>query len=384
MPCFSSQRPQGHKTILPSINMKKSLILAALVALMAVPAAAQHYDIEGTAPAGITKVYLRYVGEREKADSAEVKEGRFRLAGDAQGHDFAFVTTPDGEGVALVLDGKAQVTLREDMMSGQPGTVGGSAENDSLNAYTERMIACYRTMNALREEYNALRAKGEVPEADEQRMDREYEAAEKALAALTRQACTEHRDMKFPAFLLSSNYSVMEREEVIALAEEGNPRFMQTSIMKHLAAAIEGWKRQAVGRMFTDLTLDDPDGKPHALSEYLGKGNYVLIDFWASWCGPCRREMPTVKAAYEKYHAKGFDVVGLSFDQDKAAWTNCIKSMELPWHHLSDLKGWQSAAGSTYGINSIPATLLIGPDGKIVASGLRGEELEKKLAEIYQ
>ena len=198
--------------------MKKNLILVALVALMAVPAAAQHYDIEGTAPAGTTKVYLRYVGEREKADSTEVKEGRFRLAGDAQGHDFAFVTTPDGEGVALVLDGKAQVTLREDMMSGQPGTVGGSAENDSLNAYTERMIACYRTMNALREEYNALRAKGEVPEADEQRMDREYEAAEKALAALTRQACTEHRDMKFPAFLLSSNYSVMEREEVIALA----------------------------------------------------------------------------------------------------------------------------------------------------------------------
>lgn len=384
MPCFfttKATRPQNEFYIR---KMKKSMIFAALAALMAVPAAAQHYEIEGTAPASTAKVYLRYVGEREKADSAEVKEGRFRLAGDAQGHDFAFVTTPEGEGVVLVLDGKAQVTLREGMMSGQPGTVGGSAENDSLNAYTERMIACYRTMNALRDEYKALRAKGEVPEADEQRIDREYEAAEKSLAALTRKACTEHRDKKFPAYLLSSNYSVMEREEVIALAEEGNPRYMQTSIMNRLAAAIEGWKRQAVGRMFTDLTLDDPDGKPHALSEYLGKGNYVLIDFWASWCGPCRREMPTVKAAYEKYHAKGFDVVGLSFDQDKAAWTNCIKSMELPWHHLSDLKGWQSAAGATYGINSIPATLLIGPDGKIVANGLRGEELEEKLAEIYQ
>ena len=134
----------------------------------------------------------------------------------------------------------------------------------------------------------------------------------------------------------------------------------------------------------TDIQLPDTNGKMRKLSDYVGKGKYVLIDFWASWCGPCRREMPNVKKLYDAYKSKGFDIVGLSLDQDKAAWLAAIKKLDLPWHHLSDLKYWDSLAASTYGINSIPATLLIGPDGKVIASGLDAEGVAKKLDELLK
>ena len=134
---------------------------------------------------------------------------------------------------------------------------------------------------------------------------------------------------------------------------------------------------------FLDLEEADVNGKMHKLSEFVGQGKWVLIDFWASWCGPCRAEMPNVLANYKKYHDKGFDIVGLSFDQERLAWVTAISELGLPWIHLSDLRGWNSIAADVYGINAIPASILVDPQGKIVAQDLRGEELGEKLREIF-
>jgi peroxiredoxin len=139
----------------------------------------------------------------------------------------------------------------------------------------------------------------------------------------------------------------------------------------------------AIGAFAPDLSFPSPDGKTIKLSELRGK--IVLLDFWASWCGPCRRENPSVVAAYNKFKDKGFTIYSVSLDQDGGKWKAAIDQDGLLWpNHVSDLGGWQSAPARIYGVNSIPAQFLLDKDGKIIAKNLRGEQLEQKLAELLK
>ncbi|HFA51875.1 MAG TPA: TlpA family protein disulfide reductase [Bacteroidetes bacterium] len=136
-----------------------------------------------------------------------------------------------------------------------------------------------------------------------------------------------------------------------------------------------------VGGEAPDFTMNTPEDVPMKLSDHRGK--VLLIDFWASWCGPCRRENPNVVAAYKKYHEKGFDVLGVSLDRNKDRWLGAIKKDGLTWNHVSDLKGWKNEAAKLYGVTSIPAMVLLDREGKIIARNLRGPALEAKLKQIF-
>ncbi|MCB0617022.1 MAG: TlpA family protein disulfide reductase, partial [Phaeodactylibacter sp.] len=148
-----------------------------------------------------------------------------------------------------------------------------------------------------------------------------------------------------------------------------------------MKAQIEQMKSFVVGGQAPDFTQKTPDGGEMSLSELRGK--VVLVDFWASWCGPCRRENPNVVRMYNKYKDKGFDILGVSLDKTQDRWLQAIEQDGLEWHHVSDLKGWGNEVAQAYGVRSIPHTILLDQEGRIIARNLRGQALEEKLEELF-
>jgi peroxiredoxin len=173
----------------------------------------------------------------------------------------------------------------------------------------------------------------------------------------------------------------------LALLQQVKTDFPATKVAEHLDGPIEAITKQltrttalAIGQPFPAFAEQDLDGKPLSLEQYQGK--VVLVDFWATWCGPCKEELPNVIAAYQKYHARGFEIIGISLDKSREDLTEFIKEENMPWAQYFDGLGWKNKLAQQYGIDSIPATFLVGADGKIVAKNLRGPALEKKLAAL--
>ena len=176
-------------------------------------------------------------------------------------------------------------------------------------------------------------------------------------------------------------FSKEEQEQVLDLfGQQKNQYFVYKTLMKERKAEAA----TGVGAMYTDFSMPDPNGKVISISDYVGKNKYTLVDFWASWCGPCRAEMPTVVKAYDLYHAKGFEVVGVSLDNNKPAWVKAIDQLKMPWPQMSDIKGWACEGAALYNVKAIPANVLIDQQGKIVAKNLRGEDLLNKMAELLK
>lgn len=160
-----------------------------------------------------------------------------------------------------------------------------------------------------------------------------------------------------------------------------NKKYPKNLFVKDFHVKVEAERSTAIGAIAPEISLTDTNGKIVPLSSLRGK--IVLIDFWASWCGPCRKENPHVVEVFQKYHAQGFEVFSVSLDRDRDKWIDAIKKDGLTWTHVSDLQYWKSEGAKTYGISAIPATVLIDKDGKIISKKLRGPSLDEKLKEIF-
>ncbi len=160
------------------------------------------------------------------------------------------------------------------------------------------------------------------------------------------------------------------------------PKAKESFYGKELAKLTAKLKAIEVGSIAPDFTLPSPEGKNYTLSAQ--RGHYTLVDFWASWCGPCKGEIPYMKTAYEKYHSKGFEIISVSLDDKKEKWLDALKQFQMPWIHISDVKGFSSKVNELYYVPSIPKTLLLDANGVIIATDLRGPALDSKLSEFYK
>ena len=177
------------------------------------------------------------------------------------------------------------------------------------------------------------------------------------------------------------NIDEEQQNEIISKADSS---FKSVPGISYMIDHLNVLKKVAIGQKFTDFEMPNAKGEVHKLSEYVGNGKVVLIDFWASWCPPCRAEMPNLVKAYKDYKDKGFDIVGISLDSKADAWAKGVKDLNITWTQLSDLKGWQNSGAALYGVNSIPHTVLVDKDGTIIAKNLHGQELEDKIKEVLK
>ena len=185
--------------------------------------------------------------------------------------------------------------------------------------------------------------------------------------------------------VFSMYYSLLGEKdmgEVSALLSKNSP---QLPGYVATMANLEAERRRSglsQGGVFIDFSLPDMDGKMVKVSDVVKANKATLIDFWASWCGPCRAEMPVVKRAYDFFKSKGFEVVGVSLDGNRQSWVKAIETLGLNWIHISDLKGWQCSAAQLYGVHSIPSSVLVDSEGKVIAKDLRGEQLIQVLLKV--
>ncbi len=326
------------------------------------------------------KVQKRTTDSWEVIDSVKVAAGVAQLKGDIAQPEMLFIVFEDMRGTVPFFAEAVEITVKANPDNLQQAEITGSPIHERYLAFNDKFEEFDEVLYQHYQAYKSAEEAGD--EAALKSAEEAYQQAEKEKNKFLVDYIRANNKDVVAQYLLYRNTFQFELDELESLVVNFDES-VKSSYLNELYDRVLVLKKVAVGMPFIDFEQAGPNDSLVKLSDKVG-AKVLLVDFWASWCQPCRAENPNIVAIYKDFKDKGFDVFGVSFDTDREKWLQAIADDQLTWAHVSDLKGWGNAAGKLYGVQSIPHSVLLDANGNIVAKNLRGDELRNKVAEMLQ
>lgn len=317
-----------------------------------------------------------------KKDSVILKNGIGEFHGHVAGPTLYYLTLRKFNVYIPVWVENSNITVDADLQNMRHPVIKGSKSQDEFIAYLDSTKRFLDKEKMLGIKYSQARIQKNEKMMND--LKDQYSQIEKDRSDYMLGYVKRHNKDVVSSYIVMSGSFGLNLDQLESATNSLDTTLSNNQYVKYLKKRVATLKRVAVGQPYVDFTLKDVAGKPLSLSSVVKTHKYTLVDFWASWCLPCRVENPNLVKAYNSFKSKGFTVFGVSFDKNHDKWTAAIKKDGLVWPQVSDLKFWGSAAGKLYGVQSIPHNVLIGPKGKIIAENLRGDALVNKLKELMK